>query len=181
MYAFHVVTDRCLEVGQRLIFDKDHHNGVYQRVIDKQDVVEKIYSHPEKYDPEMLEHHTRVALRELAMEKVRIQKYPHHPSRMACLYVSSSIAEAEAWAELFIEWGRPTYSIVRVKILGRVFVGDAHNCFDATSNEVENLSLAERYWANLPNIRGEPPIKEILADGVVNLQKLFERSTKTCR
>ena len=47
MYAYHVVTDRPLEVGQKIIFDESHHNGVYKRVYDKINIVKDIYRHPE--------------------------------------------------------------------------------------------------------------------------------------
>lgn len=42
-------------------------------------------------------------------------------------------------------WGRPTYSIVKLRIKGNLF-------FDAVPDENENLSLVERYWKNLPNL-----------------------------
>ena len=29
MYAYHVVTDRPMHVGQTIIFDEIHHSGVY--------------------------------------------------------------------------------------------------------------------------------------------------------
>ena len=35
MYVYHVVTDRPMYVGQEIIFDKEHHSGVYQRVQEK--------------------------------------------------------------------------------------------------------------------------------------------------
>ena len=87
MYAYHVVTERPMQVGQQIIFDEVNHNGVYQRVCDKMEIVKDIYSHPENYNAEKLEHHTSVALRELALEEVRKKKYSNYPSRMACLYV----------------------------------------------------------------------------------------------
>lgn len=49
---------------------------------------------------------------------------------------------------------RPTYSIVKLKIIGNMFIGDANNCFEATLYEDENLLLAERYWKNCPNKDG---------------------------
>ena len=39
MFAYHVVTDRPLTVGQQLVFDETHHNGVYQRVYEKLNIV----------------------------------------------------------------------------------------------------------------------------------------------
>lgn len=174
VYAFHVVTDRPMEAGQHIIFDEVHHNGVYQRVIEKIEIVDDIYLHPENYAPESLEHHTRVAMRELALEKIRERSYPEHPSRMSCLYVSESIEEANQWAKLFIRWNRPTHSIVRLKIIGNIFVGDANNCFDAVINENENLLLAKRYWRNSCNLKLAKPIKEILVNGDIEVMEIVK-------
>ena len=74
MYVYHVVTDRPMYVGQEIIFDENHHSGVYQRVYEKIDIVNKIYANPSEYNADDLEHHTSVALRELALEEVRQKK-----------------------------------------------------------------------------------------------------------
>ena len=172
IFAYHVVTDRPMHVGQYIVFDGARHNGVYDRVMEKLPLVEDIYQRPDEYNAEELEHHTRVALRELALEKVRKESFSGFPSRMSCLYVSESLEEAEMWAGLFVEWKRPVYAIVRLKIAGRVFTGDANNCFDATVNEAENLLLAERYWKNEPNLTGEPVIREMLVDGDIEVAEI---------
>lgn len=174
IYAYHVVTERPMQLGQHMIFDETHHNGVYQRVYDKLAIVEDIYAHPEKYDAKTLEHHTCVALRELALEEVRRRHYAKYPSRMGCLYVSESIAETEKWAALFVAWGRPTYSIVEIKVMGNLFIGNANHCFAATTNKTENLKLAKRYWQNAADPQGEPPIKEILADGDIEITGIIK-------
>ena len=172
-FAYHVVTDRPMHVGQHIVFDEMRHNGVYNRVMEKLSLTEDIYRHSERYEAEKLEHHTRVALRELALEKVRKERYCDYPSRMSCLYVSESLKEAEMWAELFTEWKRHVYAIVRLKITGRVFAGDANNCFDAAVNEEENLRLGGgRYWKNEPNLTGEPVIKEMLVDGDIEVVEI---------
>jgi len=121
MYAYHVVTDRPVHLRQHIVFDVIHHNGVFQRVNDKLDIVNDIYAHPSKYNGDMLEHHASVALRELALEEVRLKNFPAYPSTMACLYVSNTLEEAERWCKLFINWGRPTYQIVKLKIRGNCF------------------------------------------------------------
>lgn len=175
IFAYHVVTDRPMEAGQHIVFNENQHNGVYRRVMEKLPLVNEIYSHPDRYEAEKLEHHTRVALRELALEKVRKERYPEYPSRMGCLYVSESMEEAEMWAGLFAEWKRPVYAIVRLKITGRVFTGDANNCFDAAVNETENLLLAERYWKNEPNLAGEPVIREMLVDGDIEVAEIVKK------
>ncbi len=174
MYAFHVVTDRPMYIGQKIIFDDSHHSGVYQRVYDKLDIVNDIYAHPEKYDETMLDHHTSVALRELALEEVRQRKYSNYPSRMGCLYVSKTFEEAKNWGKYFSDIGRPTYSIVKLEIQGNCFIGDATKCFDGQIDKAENLRLAELYWENKPYDSGERSIDEMLVDGVITVVEVIE-------
>ena len=112
--AFHVVTERPMQVGQHIRFDTAYHNGVYRRVMEKRAVVDEIYAHPERYEAAALEHHTSVALRELALEEVRQAHFPSYPSRLACLYVSECLSDAEKWAELFLAWKRPTLSLIHI-------------------------------------------------------------------
>lgn len=173
-YVYHVVTDKPMEVGQQIVFDEHHHSGVYERVMCKMEIVEDIYQHPENYRAEDLEHHVRVALRELALENVRKKEFSQYPSRMNCLYVSETMEEAEKWAELFVGWGRPTYSIVKLKVNGSVFIGDANNCFDAQLDEKTNIALARHYWKNLANVQGEAIIKEILVNGNIEVVEIMK-------
>lgn len=170
MFAYHVVTERPMVLGQKIVFDENHHSGVYQRVTEREALVRDVYAHPEKY-PLPLEHHLDVAIRELAMEQVRQEKFPQYPSRMASLYVSKTLEEAKRWAEFFIRIGRPTFAIVKLKVEGRCFVGDACNCFDGTPDLADNLAKAEHYWLNLPNEDGEP-IHEMLVDGVITVDEI---------
>ncbi|MDE6412480.1 MAG: DUF2441 domain-containing protein [Eubacterium sp.] len=170
IYAYHVVTEKPMRVGQHIIFDENNHNGVYKRVNEKLDIVNDIYANPEKYKDITLEHHISVALRELAMEKVRIEKYSDYPSRMACLYVSKTLEEAEKWFDYFVRLSRPTFQIVKLKINGNVFCGDAEKCFDGRLNETENLDLAEQYWRN----ENEPSIMEMLVDGDIEVVEIIK-------
>ena len=173
MIVYHVVTDRPMYVGQSIVFDEDHHSGVYSRVMEKLPIVNEIYAHPEDHDYRELEHHTSVALRELALEEVRQAKYPEYPSRMACLYVSKTIEEAEKWADLFSDLGRPTYSIVSLEVNGRCFTGDATNCFDGRTDKTENLKLAEKYWS--VDQDGEYKIREMLIDGDIRVKEIIRQ------
>jgi hypothetical protein len=173
---YHVVTDKPMEVGQQLIFDANHHSGVYNRVFSFKDKVDEIYNNPEAYRDIELEHHLKVALRELAMEEVRKEKYPNYPSRLASLYVSNTMDEAEKWYNLFIELGRPTYSIVKVEVDGNVYVGDANNCFDGTIDKNKNLELAEIYWKHKENLEGKEPIVEILASGKIKVIEIVKEN-----
>lgn len=174
MLVYHVVTDRPMHVGQHITFDENHHSGVYQRVYDKIDVGNEIYENPEKYDAEQLEHHTSVALRELALEEVRQKKYPHYPSRMGCLYVSKTFEEAEKWGDYFAKIGRPTYHIVKLEIAGNYFVGNASKCFKGQLNKEENLRLAEAYWKSNADTNDQRTVCEMLVDGDITVLEIVK-------
>ena len=197
MTVYHVVTDRPMSVGQKIIFDENNHSGVYQRVMDKIDVVNEIYKNPENYQANELEHHTSVALRELAMEEVRkeelINKLEDSTNftnthnvieqlsgvtdwtgeqtdkliRMSCLYVSRTYEEAERWGEFFARIGRPTYSIVELEVKGTYFIGDATKCFDGQTDKSINKELARLYWENPQREDNKNEVCEMLVDGEI--------------
>jgi len=170
--AYHVVTERPMFVGQHIVCDGGHRNGVYRRVQDKIGDVKAIMNAPGEYDFEKLEHHTAVAIREMAMEQVRLSEFPECPSRMACLYVSRTLEEAEKWAGLFAEWGRTTYHIVRLRTKGHVFVGNAMLCFAPSPEPAENMRRARAYWNNEPD--GREPIVEMLMDGDIEVMEIVK-------
>lgn len=172
MRVYHVVSDRPMEVGQVIRFDENNRSGVWQRVMALADIAADVLAHPEKYELP-LEHHLDVAIRELAMEQVRQERYPQYPSRMACLYVSRELAPAKEWASYFARLGRPTYAVAELEVEGRCFVGDAINCFDGTPDQADNLARAERYWSNVPNGEGDP-IWEMLVDGDIRVVRIVE-------
>lgn len=174
MTVYHVVTDKPMKAGQKIIFDENNHSGVCRRVNEKIETVNDIYSNPEKYRSEELEHHTSVALRELALEEVRKERYPSYPSRMSCLYVSKTYDEAEKWGEFFAKIGRPTYSIVKLEVNGNMFIGDATKCFDGQTDKSENMKLAEIYWANSQSDEAENEVCEILVDGEITVVEIIK-------
>ena len=145
---YHVVTEKPMKLGQKIIFDRSHHSGVYKRVYKLKNVVDDIYQNPIKYQNKDLSHHTKVALRELALEEIRQKEYPNCPSRLSCLYVTKTLKEAESWYDYFIKLGRKVYQIVKVSVDGNTFTGNANNCFDGTIDKEKNLELAKRYWEN---------------------------------
>ena len=173
---YHVVTDNPMKLNQEIIFDEKHHSGVYNRVHELKDKVDDIYLNPDKYNENEFDHHLKVALRELALEEVRLKKYPDYPSRLASLYVSNTLEEAEKWYNLFIELGRPAYSIVKVEVNGNEFIGDAQNCFDGTIDKKRNLELAEYYWKSSINNRGKEPIVEVLVNGIIKVIEIVKEN-----
>ena len=180
IYYYHVISDVPKHKGEHILMDEQHPNHVHMRVYDHLDEVKDIYANPQKYENRELSHEIRVALRELALEEVRKEKYPQYPSRMAALYVSKTFQEAEQWGDYFASLGRPTYGVARVKINGNIFEGDANKCFDGTVSEKENLRMAEIYWKNGKNEDCERPIIEIIADGdieIVDIMKEINANT----
>ena len=173
---YHVVTDKPVTLGQEIVLDEKHHSGVYNRVCELKDKVDEIYTNPEKYKNVTLDHHLKVAIRELALEEVRQKKYPNYPSRLSSLYVSNSYEEAKMWYDLFIKLGRPTYSIVKVETDGKEYVGDAYNCFEGTIDKNKNLELAEYYWQSKVNKEGKEPITEIIIDGKIKVVEIVKEN-----
>lgn len=172
-HAFHVVTDRPMHVGQQIVFDEDNRSGVWRRVHERAAEVVQIYADAATSPLPSLDHHLAVAFRELALEEVRAEEFPEYPSRLSSLYVSGTLADAEGWCSLFIEWGRPTYQIVRLKVVGRWFSGDARNCFAGTVDRAANLELARRYWSKGEYDGDGEPIMETLVDGSIEVVEII--------
>ena len=151
---YHVVTEKPMELGQEIVFDENHHSGVYDRVYAFKDKVEEIYNNPKEYENVELDHHLKVAFRELALEEVRKKKYPEYPSRLASLYVSNSLD-------------------------GNVYVGDSWNCFEGTIDKKKNLELAENYWKYEKNNIGKEPIVEVLVNGKIKVIEIVKENENT--
>lgn len=173
-YYYHVVTEKSMKLNQEIIFDDKHHSGVYERVYKLKPIVDDIYQNPSKYLNRELDHHTKVALRELAMEEIRAKYYPQYPSRLASLYVTSSLKEAYDWFDYFTSLGRPTYQIVKLSVEGNTFTGDACNCFDGSIDKKYNLTKAKIYWEEKTNKEGKIPVYETLVSGKIKVIKIIK-------
>ncbi len=147
---------------------------MHQRVYEKIEIVNDIYNNPSKYNTGSLEYSVMVALRELALEETRLEKYPGYPSRMSCLYVSKTLKEADDWGKYFAEIGRPTYGIAKLEIKGNCFIGDATKCFDGGTDRQENLRLAALYWENKHTDMDNPPICEMIVDGIITVVEIIK-------
>lgn len=177
---YHVVTERPMELNQIILFDENHFNGVANRVnkvneLKKTEYVEfEKLSELEKMIYGNLEHWVKIADREIALEEVRKKNFKNYPSRMACLYVSTSLEDAKNWAEYFISVGRKTFQIVALENEGNCFTGDAHNCwYDCESNE-EAIKRAFNYWRVLENEKNEEPVYETIIDGKIKVVEIIK-------
>lgn len=170
--VYHVVTERPMELGQRIVLDEAHPNGVCRRVRAWErhaqgqpagaEADALISSNPDRW--------AKVARRELAMEKIRREQFSDLPSRLGCLYTSRTLEAAQTWADFFRKVGRKVYSIVLLEVDGPVFDADACNCFDGTGDETD-LVNALRYWQNAPT---DEPVIETLAAGTLTVVKIIQ-------
>ncbi len=171
---YHVVTERPMEQGQIIKFDSNNHSGLYERVYSLKNKVYVIYNNPDKYKDTILDHHTKVALRELALEEIRQKNYPSYPSRLESLYVSKSLKDAENWYDYFKSLNREVFGIVKLKVDGPSFTGDACNCFDGTINKEKNLELAKKYWKGKDNNLGKKPVYETIVSGIIEVIEIVK-------
>ena len=176
-YFYHVVTNKPMYIGQKISFTDDNQSGVYKRVMEKESLVNDIYAHPENYHQEDLDHHTKVALRELAMEEIRQKHYPNYPSRIKSLYVSTDLEDSYMWANSFIKKGRVVFQIVKLKTTGNSFTGNAYNCFEGTTSKEHNLKESYAYWDNIIKNENEI-IYETIIDGEIEVVDIIETFDK---
>ena len=173
-YFYHVVTEKPMYLGQKIIFDENNHSGVYERIYKEKNSIDKIYSN-EKVE---MTDDIKKALREFALEEVRQKEFPSYPSRLSCLYASNTQEEAEFWYNVFIEQNRPTFQIVKLEVEGPSFTGDAWNCFSGTTNIEDNYLKARNYWNNNKNEKGEKPIYETLIAGRIKVVEIIKENKK---
>lgn len=178
--VYHVVTERRMALGQVIQMDENTPTGVYSRVMDKKPLVEDMLAHPERYAGQPIDHHTDVAIRELAMEQVRREQYPQCPSRMHSLYTSRDVEDSRCWFQWFKEWGRATYQIVKLRVDGRCFTGNANLCFDGGLDQAQNRRYAERYWQVGEDPDGERPVWETLVDGRIEVVEIIYEEDGEC-
>lgn len=177
---YHVVTERPMQLNQEIIFNETHRNGVYGRIKRvnelkhrKQDDLEEL-SDFDRIIMQNPSHWQNIANREIVLEEVRKSHYLNLPSRLACLYVSTSLEDAKKWAQYFIEVGRATYQIVELKSDGNAFTGDAHNCWYECPSEEVAKENAHDYWSCQPNKKGEEPVYETIIDGHITVVRIIE-------
>lgn len=172
-YVYHAVTERPMSVGQVILFDENHHNGVYNRIMSCQKLMngESADGELDNFISSEMDNWIPCTFQELALEKVRQEEFPQYPSRLSCLYTSKTLDEAMNWAKFFKKIGRTVYSVVKIEVEGNIFAGNACNCFDGTEDESYNLQMARRYWNNEPS--EDRPVLELLAAGKLTVKEIY--------
>lgn len=110
------------------------------------------------------------ALRELALESVRAEKFKKYPSRFSCIFVVESEKEALDWTSRLL-WQRPNCQLVKLKCSGKVFVGDSKfNKKDNFSYE-KSLQIAEGFWSGKES---KTPQLELLFEGKAEIMEVIK-------
>lgn len=182
-YAFHLVTNNRMTVGQRIDFTKGQTNTLHRFFLEKeirneqqQDIFQMIAGKSTLNEEEtaMVKRYLGSsirAIREQITEFVRIQHFPHYPSRLSCLYATKTIDQAMQWKSLFESYNRQVLQLVKLKVEGRYFEGDAQLLpTEDGSSFVQKIEQAHSYWNN----KSSKLLTELLIDGEIEVFEIIE-------
>ena len=182
-YAFHLVTNNQMTVGQIIDFTENQHNTLHRFFLEKeirndqhQDVFEVIAgkSALNEEDTAMVKRYLGSsvrAIREQITEYVRIQHFPHYPSRLSCLYATKTIDQAMQWKSMFESYNREVLQLVKLKVEGRYFESDALLLpKEDGSSFAKKIEQAHSYWSN----KSSSSLLELLIDGKIEVCEIIE-------
>ncbi|WP_047986464.1 DUF2441 domain-containing protein [Ornithinibacillus californiensis] len=190
-YVYHLVTRKRMSLGQIITFNKDQKNTLYHFFFEKEQLNSKsedffqiMYGHVSekgltlnKEDSEVAIRYvsqTIRAIREIAVELVRVQEYPSYPSRLSCLYAAKSYEEAIKWKEVFDSYNRNVLQIVKLKVDGNAFEGDGNLLPKEDGIPLaQKIEQAREYWKG--NKNNELP--ELLIDGRIEVVEIIKEFT----
>lgn len=187
LILYQVATDRNYKVGDKFVFGESDngqsyniYNTFYQ--INEQPMhrvgFEKI-NKGEKIAPAFivdflvaLEKYD-FAFRELALEEVRKEKFPHLPSRMKCMFLTESKEECLNNLPNFANKGYgEIYQAVAVKLNGRVFYSKDVLIGREGLSLNKYKELAEKYWSQDQN--SATKAREVLFEGEAEIVEILD-------
>ena len=186
--VYHIVTRKRMKVGQVIDFSDNQKNILYRFFFEKEQLNSKgedfvqIFQNEytneglnlTKEDAEVglkyLDQTTR-AIRETIAEMVRLEEFPQHPSRLSCLYATRSLEQALKWVELFNSFNRQILQLVKLRVDGKTFEGDASLLPKEDGiSFAKKIEQARAYWQG--NVISELP--EMLVDGKIEVVEILE-------
>ena len=84
--------------------------------------------------------------RELMFEEVRKELNPNLPSRLKCLYVCKTKKEIKDWIDIFRRTNKKDFQILKLKLTGSIFVGDASFILRQYISLNRKKEQAKMYW-----------------------------------
>ena len=189
--VYHVVTNKKMKVGQKLVFDNNEKNTLYQFFFEKEQrnsnqqnftlIITNNYINNQiqlneedsKVSMQYLEQTIR-AVRETIVEMVRLEHYPQYPSRLSCLYTTRTYADALEWKKIFDSFNRKVLQIVKLKVQGTYFEGDGNLLPSNDSLPFDKkIEQAKTYW----NGNKENNLPELLVNGNIEVIDIIEDYT----
>lgn len=187
-YVYHLVTRNKMQLGQILYFGQHEKNTLYrfffekeQRNIQGEDAFQILRNGHSETGLQLSKEDAEVVLsymgssvrgiREMIVEMVRLQEFPHYPSRLACLYVTKGYEDLLKWKKLFESYNRKILQIVKLRVDGNYFEGDGEQLpkEDGTSF-AKKIEQARNYWLNHDNA----DLAEMLVDGIIEVVEIIE-------
>lgn len=189
---YQVATDRNYKVGDILTFNKNLPNGQYNRVfntdfeLNEARPSDRMYSAAKRkfmkfkskndiYSIAHILEYYDVAIKEIALEEVRKDKFPNLPSRLHCMYLSISkdivLQNIKSMANNREKNGK-VFQAVAVKLNGVIFkAGKVYVSREAKSyNYYKEKAIA--YWKQ-KDLRDEE-VEEILFEGEAEIVEILD-------
>lgn len=85
--------------------------------------------------------------RELMFEEVRKELNSNLPSRLKCLYVCKTKKEIKDWINIFSRTNKKDFQIVKLKLTGKIFIGDASFILRQNISLNKKKEQAKMYWS----------------------------------
>lgn len=188
LFAFHLVTRTKMSIGQIITFDNSQQNTLYRFFFEQEQMNSKGEDSLQilqggrandglnlnKEDAEVVSRYmgqTIRAIREVVTEMVRLQEYPVYPSRLSCLYAAKTYEDALKWKELFDSYNRKVLQIVKLRVKGNYFEGDATLLPKEDGVPfAQKIAQAKEYWKG--NVKNELP--ELLVNGEIEVVEIID-------
>lgn len=185
--AYHIVTNKKMQLGQVINFDERKNNTLYHFFFEKEQlndqnedfmqILDNNYKdkglHLNKDNADVVVQyagHTMRAIREVIVEMVRLQDYPNHPSRLSCLYAAKSYEDVLKWKAIFDSYNRKILQIVKLHVTGNYFEGDGELLPNLEAVPFhKKMEQAREYWSG--NMKNELP--ELLINGRIEVMEII--------
>ncbi|MEX3747172.1 DUF2441 domain-containing protein [Lysinibacillus xylanilyticus] len=187
-YVYHIVTRNKMTTGQIINFDKNQKNTLYRFFFEREqlnskgeDFIKILYGHYSNEGLNLSKENAEVAInyvgqtiraiREVVVEMVRLQEHPEYPSRLSCLYAAKSYEDALIWKEIFDSYNRNFLQIVKLRVIGNYFEGDANLLPKEDGVPFsQKIEQAREYWKG--NVNDE--LTELLINGKIEVVEIID-------
>lgn len=184
---YHINTGRKLEIGDVLEIGDKYNNFYYQiynteYLEDNKDANEILIEMKKNNsltfansDIAMVVSKTvndsAMITRELMFEEVRNEINNELPSRLKCLYVCKTEDEIKSWLEIFKRTNKKDYQILKIKLTGKIFEGDASYVLRQNISLNKKREQAKLYWSG----NKKDNISEYLFEGIVVVEDILDK------